>query len=84
MTEAAAPTPTGAEYPFGPMPAHEAAEQYRRIAADRPMTRVTMPFGGDVWVIHRNSAARASSLRSIVQVSGSNRATSGGSGPALP
>ncbi|GAA3383352.1 cytochrome P450 [Cryptosporangium minutisporangium] len=50
--------PPGTEYPFGPRPVHEAAEQYHRIAADRPMTKMTMPFGGDVWVIHRNQAAR--------------------------
>ena len=48
----------GTEYPFGPMTPHEAAEQYRRIAADRPMTRMTMPIGGDAWIIHRNAAAR--------------------------
>lgn len=45
-------------YPFAARPAAEAAAQFHRIAADRPMTRVTMPFGGDVWVIHRNAAAR--------------------------
>jgi cytochrome P450 len=50
--------PAGTKYPFGPMTPHEAAEQYHRIAADRPMTKMTMPFGGDVWVIHRNQAAR--------------------------
>jgi len=50
--------PAGTEYPFGPMPPHEAAEHYHRIAADRPMTRMTMPYGGDVWVLHRNAAAR--------------------------
>ena len=50
--------PSGTEYPFGPRPVHEAAEQYHRIAADRPMTKMTMPFGGDVWVVHRNQAAR--------------------------
>jgi cytochrome P450 len=55
MTNAPA---VGAEYPFAPVAAHEAAERYRRIAADRPMTRITMPYGGDAWVIHRNAAAR--------------------------
>ncbi|MFN2538046.1 MAG: cytochrome P450, partial [Mycobacteriales bacterium] len=60
MTETAVGTVTpGTEYPFGPMAPHEAAEQYRRIAADRPMTRTTMPIGGDAWIIHRNEAARA-------------------------
>ena len=59
MTDTATtPEATPAEYPFGPVPSHEAAERYRRIAADRPMTRTTMPFGGDAWVIHRNEAAR--------------------------
>ncbi|MET7896551.1 cytochrome P450 [Streptomyces mirabilis] len=50
--------PPGTEYPFGPIPAHEAAEHYHRIAADRPMSRMTMPYGGDVWIIHRNAVAR--------------------------
>ncbi|KQZ85258.1 cytochrome [Microbacterium sp. Root166] len=48
----------GVEYPFSARPASEAAAQLHRVAADRPMTRVTMPFGGDVWVVHRNAAAR--------------------------
>ncbi len=48
----------GTEYPFAAVPANEAAARYRAIAADRPMTRMTMPYGGDVWVIHRNAAAR--------------------------
>ena len=47
------------DYPFAPVPAEDAAARYRAIAADRPMTKVTMPFGGDAWVIHRNEAARA-------------------------
>lgn len=59
MTETqASPYPRGAEYPFPAVTAEEAAERYHRIAADRPMSKVTMPFGGDVWVIHRNQAAR--------------------------
>jgi cytochrome P450 len=59
MTDTAVGTVTpGTEYPFGPMTPLEAAEQYRRIAADRPMTRMTMPVGGDAWIIHRNAAAR--------------------------
>lgn len=55
MTDTVTP---GTEYPFAPVEALEAIEQYKRIAADRPMTKMTMPFGGDVWVIHRNQAAR--------------------------
>ena len=47
-----------ASYPFGPRSAREAVEQYGRVIADRPMTRVTMPFGGDCWVVHRHQAAR--------------------------
>jgi cytochrome P450 len=47
------------EYPFGPVAPPEAAARYRAIAAERPMTRVTMPFGGDAWVLHRTEAARA-------------------------
>lgn len=54
-TEAA---PSQTEYPFGSVTANEAVERYRAIAADRPMTKMTMPLGGDVWVIHRNNAAR--------------------------
>ncbi|NKY55239.1 cytochrome P450 [Nocardia flavorosea] len=46
------------EYPFPPVAPDEALERYHAIAADRPMTMMTMPFGGDVWVIHRNAAAR--------------------------
>lgn len=51
-------TATGTEYPFGAVAPYEAAARYHAIAADRPMTKVTMPFGGDAWVIHRNAAAR--------------------------
>ncbi|MEU1961392.1 cytochrome P450 [Nocardia sp. NPDC019255] len=51
-------TATGTEYPFGAVDPDEAAARYRAIAADRPMTKMTMPFGGDAWVIHRNAAAR--------------------------
>lgn len=58
MTETTA-APEGLAYPFPPVDAAEAAERYRAIAADRPMTKVTMPFGGDAWVIHRTEAARA-------------------------
>lgn len=46
------------EYPFPPVPQDEALNRYHAIAAERPMTKMTMPFGGDVWVIHRNAAAR--------------------------
>ena len=53
-TESAPPT----EYPFAPVPAADAIARYRAIAAERPMTKMTMPFGGDVWVIHRNATAR--------------------------
>jgi cytochrome P450 len=55
MTEA---TTTGTEYPFGPLPAPEAVEHFRRVMADRPMTKMTMPYGGDVWLVHRNRAAK--------------------------
>lgn len=53
-TETAVPT----EYPFPPVPASDAVARYRAIAAERPMTKMTMPYGGDVWVIHRNATAR--------------------------
>ncbi|TVZ02207.1 cytochrome P450 [Trebonia kvetii] len=48
----------GTDYPFGPLPVPEAIEKMQRIMADRPMTKVTMPIGGDCWVVHRNQAAR--------------------------
>lgn len=47
-----------AEFPFAPLPVNEAAEHIRAILRDRPMTKVTMPVGGDVWVVHRNKAAK--------------------------
>ncbi|MFF9542533.1 cytochrome P450 [Streptomyces albidoflavus] len=50
--------PPGTEYPFAPLPVPEAVEHLRRVMADRPMTKVTMPHGGDVWLVHRNQAAR--------------------------
>ena len=46
------------DYPFASRPPHEAVERLRRIAVDRPMTKVTMPYGGDVWIVHRHHAAR--------------------------
>ncbi|MEV0354854.1 cytochrome P450 [Nocardia sp. NPDC050697] len=46
------------EYPFAPVTPAEASARYHAIAADRPMTKMTMPFGGDAWIIHRNAAAR--------------------------
>lgn len=46
------------EYPFDAVVPAEASARYEAIAAERPMTKMTMPFGGDVWVIHRNAAAR--------------------------
>jgi cytochrome P450 len=51
-------TDAGTEYPFGPLPATEAVEHLRRLMADRPMSKVTMPYGGDIWIVHRNRAAR--------------------------
>lgn len=48
----------GTEYPFGPLPADEAVAHYQRIMRDRPMTLTTMPYGGQVWVVHRQQAAR--------------------------
>lgn len=51
-------TETPVDYPFPEVARDEAIERFRAIAADRPMTKVTMPVGGDAWVIHRNAAAR--------------------------
>ncbi|MGW4119614.1 cytochrome P450 [Nocardia sp. NPDC004711] len=51
-------TVTPTDYPFEPVPPQDAVARYRAIAAERPMTKMTMPYGGDVWVIHRNAAAR--------------------------
>ncbi|MBB2914380.1 cytochrome P450 [Streptosporangium becharense] len=48
----------GTEFPFAARPAAEAVQHLRRLMADRPMTKVTMPHGGDVWIVHRNQAAR--------------------------
>ncbi|MDX3457137.1 cytochrome P450 [Streptomyces sp. ME02-8801-2C] len=50
---------TGTEFPFAPLPPEEAVEHLKRLMADRPMTKLTMPYGGDVWIVHRNRAARA-------------------------
>lgn len=62
MSSTEAPTTTtdtgDTAYPFGPVSVNEASRRYVAIAADRPMTKMTMPYGGDVWVIHRNAAAR--------------------------
>ena len=46
-------------YPFAPTTAGDAARRFIAIAAERPMTKMTMPFGGDVWVVHRNATARS-------------------------
>ncbi|MEV8443414.1 cytochrome P450 [Actinosynnema sp. NPDC051121] len=51
-------TTPGTEYPFGPMTPADAVEHIGRLVADRPMTKMTMPHGGDVWLVHRNAAAR--------------------------
>lgn len=53
-----ATTDAAPEYPFAPKPPAEAVEHLRRLMADRPMSRMTMPYGGDVWLVHRNRAAR--------------------------
>ncbi|MCD2145684.1 cytochrome P450 [Gordonia paraffinivorans] len=57
-TTEADPTTVSTEYPFEAVPPGEAAARFAAIAADRPMSKMTMPFGGDVWVIHRNATAR--------------------------
>jgi len=49
---------TTPEFPFAPRPVPEAIAHLGRLVADRPMTKMTMPYGGDVWLVHRNSAAR--------------------------
>lgn len=49
---------TAPEFPFAPRPWPDAAEHIRALLADRPMTRVTMPHGGEVWVVHRHQACR--------------------------
>ncbi|OLL18722.1 MULTISPECIES: cytochrome P450 [unclassified Rhodococcus (in: high G+C Gram-positive bacteria)] len=53
------PATVDTTFPFPPVTPDEAVARYKAIAADRPMTRVTMPIGGDAWVIHRNTTARA-------------------------
>ena len=47
-----------AEFPISPRPARGALLAMSTLLADRPMTKVTMPVGGDLWVVHRNKAAR--------------------------
>ncbi|TSD49590.1 cytochrome P450 [Rhodococcus sp. KBS0724] len=49
---------TDTTYPFAAVAPTEAAARYKAIAADRPMTKVTMPIGGDAWIIHRTGTAR--------------------------
>lgn len=51
-------TTPGTEYPFGPVTPSEGVAHIGRLVADRPMTKMTMPYGGDVWLVHRNAAAR--------------------------
>lgn len=51
-------TETVAQYPFPATAPEKALENYRQIRADRPMTKMTMPIGGDAWVIHRHQAAK--------------------------
>jgi|SRR5271166_440432 len=51
-------TQTTPQYPFPPTPPDQVVEVYHRLLDDRPMTKVTMPFGGDVWVIHRYQAVK--------------------------
>ncbi len=51
-------TETAARYPFPPTSPEQAVENYRQVIADRPMTKVTFPFGGDGWIIHRHQAAK--------------------------
>ncbi|MEW2353408.1 cytochrome P450 [Spirillospora sp. NPDC029432] len=51
-------TEIAAQYPFAPTAPAQAAENYRHVIADRPMTKVDFPFGGEGWVIHRHQAAR--------------------------
>jgi cytochrome P450 len=46
-------------FPFGPLSTEEGAAHVRALLADRPMSRMTMPMGGDVWIVHRHAAARA-------------------------
>ena len=51
-------TKTVPQYPFPATSPEKAVEALHRILEDRPMTKVTMPFGGEAWVIHRHQAAR--------------------------
>lgn len=46
------------EYPFAPLPPEQAQAHIRAILQDRPMTKLSMPYGGKVWVVHRNQACR--------------------------
>ncbi|WP_433755632.1 cytochrome P450 [Nocardia sp. CA-135398] len=51
-------TESVAVYPFPAVPPDRAVELIQQVIADRPMSKMTMPFGGDVWVIHRYHAAK--------------------------
>ena len=44
-------TTPGTEYPFGPVTPSEGVAHIGRLVADRPMTKMTMPYGGDVWLV---------------------------------
>jgi len=50
---------TATEYPFQPLPASEAVERYRAVSRDRPMSKVVLPHGGEVWMVYRSQTARA-------------------------
>ncbi|MGC4892195.1 cytochrome P450 [Micromonospora sp. DT31] len=40
-------------YPFGPAEAVDLHARYAEVRAERPLTRVTMPHGGDAWLATR-------------------------------
>jgi cytochrome P450 len=46
------------QHPYPKVDPSEAVRRIAAIQADRAMTLVTYPYGGDIWVIHRNEAAK--------------------------
>ena len=57
-TDSTAGVEAATAYPFSPVDPQSATERYMAVAVDRPMTKVTMEYGGEAWIIHRNAAAR--------------------------
>lgn len=53
------PNGYASDYPFLAVDPTTASDQLTKIAAERSMTRVSMPYGGEAWAINRHSAAQS-------------------------